>query len=263
MQRRPFLISYSWATDTRLTYIGHSTLLLELDGMRILTDPVLGDRVLNIRRVGAPAPPHVAERIDVALVSHAHLDHLDMSSLRRLGNLTQFVVPAGTGHLLRKAGLPRVTEVSPGDEVDLGGVKLSTTHAVHSGFRPPFGPAAVAVGFLISGSRRIYFAGDTDLFPGMTDLAPDLDLALLPVWGWGPRLGPGHLNPERAARALQLLRPALAVPIHWGTFWMMGLGPLWRDRITAPPRLFEAAARALAPEVQVRTVEPGEGPLEL
>jgi L-ascorbate metabolism protein UlaG (beta-lactamase superfamily) len=248
---------YSTATETRLTYAGHSTLLIELDGLRILTDPVLGQRVLHINRVAPLPDPRVAERIDYVLVSHAHLDHLDIPSLRRLGPLTQFIVPAGTAHLLRRAGLPRVVEASPGDELELGGVTLTATPAVHSGFRPPFGPAAVAVGYVISGSRRIYFAGDTDLFPGMADLAPGLDLALVPVWGWGPRLGPGHLTPERAGVALQLLRPAVVVPIHWGTFWMMGLGPFLRDRITAPPRLFAAAAEALAPEVQVRVLEPG------
>ena len=73
------------------------------------------------------------------------------------------------------------------------------------------------MGYLIRGSHQIYFAGDTDLFEGMATLAPDLEIALVPIWGWGPSLGPGHLDPRRAAEALRLLQPLLAVPIHWET----------------------------------------------
>ena len=98
----------------------------------------------------------------------------------------------------------------------------------------------------------MYFAGDTDLFPEMSTLAGTLDVALLPVAGWGSRVGPGHLDPERAAQALQLLRPRMAVPIHWGT-----LSPLNRDTSAEPPETFRRLAAELAPEVEVRILEPG------
>ena len=85
-----------------------------------------------------------------------------------------------------------------------------------------------------------------------------LDLALLPVWGWGPNLGGGHLDPERAARALELLKPGVAVPIHWGTLYPIGLGRFRRYLLHEPPRAFARHARRHAPEVEVRIVEPGD-----
>src|SRR5262249_27768632 len=107
------------------------------------------------------------------------------------------------------------------------------------------------------GSARVYFAGDTDLFDGMRDLAP-LDLALLPVSGWGPRLPPGHLDPRGAAEALRLLRPRVAIPIHWGTYSAMS----WkqpRPRLDASPASeFERHAGELAPDVDVRALAPGQ-----
>ena len=83
------------------------------------------------------------------------------------------------------------------------------------------------------------FFGDTDVFDGMGDLAGTLDVALLPVWGWGPRVGPGHMNPERAARAAALIRPRIAVPVHWGT--LMRPGVWWRHDAALPTRQFEEA----------------------
>jgi L-ascorbate metabolism protein UlaG (beta-lactamase superfamily) len=92
----------------------------------------------------------------------------------------------------------------------------------------------------------------------MESLAP-LDLALLPVWGWGPSLGEGHLDPRAAARALTLLRPRVAVPIHWGTYFPVPLGLRGHDRLEEPPREFATHAAAVAPDVEVRILEPGEG----
>jgi L-ascorbate metabolism protein UlaG (beta-lactamase superfamily) len=105
----------------------------------------------------------------------------------------------------------------------------------------------------------VYFAGDTDLFPGMEELRP-LDVALLPVAGWGPKLGPGHMDAERAACAAQVLRPRIAVPIHWGT-----LHPRWKGPgswFSDPPETFAARVAGLAPDVVVRVLAPGES-LEL
>jgi L-ascorbate metabolism protein UlaG (beta-lactamase superfamily) len=92
----------------------------------------------------------------------------------------------------------------------------------------------------------------------MSELSSGLDVALLPIWGWGPRLGPGHLDPEEAARALTLLRPRAAVPIHWGTLAPVGARRLWPWLFDAPPRRFGASAARLAPEVDVRVLQPGE-----
>ena len=104
----------------------------------------------------------------------------------------------------------------------------------------------------------MYFAGDTDLFPGMADIAPGLDVALLPIWGWGPTLGAGHLDPLRAAEALVMLRPRLAIPIHWGTYApAVMLRAFRRSFLARPPHDFVRAARRLAPDVQVRVLAPG------
>src|SRR6185503_9394937 len=195
----------------RLVYVGHATVLIELDGVRLLTDPVLRSRVVHLRR-RVPLDKAALEGLDAALVSHSHFDHFDRPSLRRLGKHTPIVVPVGTRQLLR--GVADVREVDVGDEVRIGEVTIQATPAEHKSGRVML-RSGTSLGFLISGSRRIYFAGDTDLFDGMAALAGSLDVALLPVAGWGSKVGPGHLDPVRAAQALRLLKPRLAVPIHW------------------------------------------------
>ena len=238
-----------------VTWIGHSTVLIDLDGTRLLTDPVLLGRVAHLRRT-SPLDLKPVSDIDAVLISHAHHDHLDPRSLVRLGHGQRIVVPSGARRLLRHRRFTQVEEVGAGDVVRVGTVVVRATYADHPGGRRRlFGPASSALGYLVVGSRRVYFAGDTDLFEGMADLSPDLDLALLPIWGWGPRVGPGHLDPMRAAQALTLLRPRLAVPIHWGTFvpgW-----PRARPPLDAPVRAFERHAAELAPDVQVRVLAQG------
>jgi len=112
----------------------------------------------------------------------------------------------------------------------------------------------------VEGSQRVYFAGDTDLFPGMAEIGQDLDVALVPIWGWGPSLGRGkHMDPERAAESLTLLRPRVAVPIHWGTYHPIHLGLREAPRyLTEPAERFVRAAAEAAPDVEVRVLRPGE-----
>jgi L-ascorbate metabolism protein UlaG (beta-lactamase superfamily) len=252
------------ATETRgvrLTWLGHSTVLIELDGVRLLTDPVLRSRIAHVRRV-AEAPSAAAfGALDAALVSHLHYDHLDTSSLRRLGRSVRVISPLGSRGLLRRRGLANVTEVEVGGTVEIGAVTVRATYAEHDGRRGPFLRDAPALGYLVSGSARVYFAGDTDLFDDMHALAPELDVALLPVAGWGPNLPAGHLNPELAAQALLRLRPRIAVPIHWGTYRRIGLA---RDAelLREPAETFARLARERAPEVDVRILPVG-GALEV
>ena len=148
-----------------------------------------------------------------------------------------------------------MTEVDDGDTVDLGGIGLLVTRAEHDGRRLPFGRPSAAVGYVVEGAQRVYFAGDTDLFEGMRGLNGGLDLALLPVWGWGRTLPPGHLDPERAARAAALLQPRYAVPIHWGTLASPGAALADAEQ---PPRDFARLAAQCAPDVEVRVLRPGE-----
>jgi L-ascorbate metabolism protein UlaG (beta-lactamase superfamily) len=239
-----------------LTYIGHATTLLRLDGAAILTDPLLRDRLGPLRRQ-APPPANPPERLDAVLISHLHRDHLDLPSLRRLPGRMPLVVPRGARRWISGIEPDRIREIRRGETISLNGVTVTAVPALHGGRRGHWGMEIEPLGYLIaSGGFTAYFAGDTDLFPQMVDLSP-LDLALLPVWGWGPSVGPGHLDPESAARALRLLRPRLAVPIHWGTFYPIGLRRLRPNPLADPPNEFARLARELAPEVEVRVVPPG------
>jgi L-ascorbate metabolism protein UlaG (beta-lactamase superfamily) len=243
-----------------ITWVGHSTVLLELDGVRLLTDPVLRERMIHLRRVSGSADIGALHDVDALLVSHLHYDHLDVKSLRVVGRASRVVVPVGAGDMLRSRGFAHVTELEVGDDTDVKGVNVSATHAEHGG-RQVLGMRVPALGYLVSGSVRIWFAGDTDLFDGMSHVARDLDVALLPVAGWGPRVPRGHLNPERAAQALTLLHPRIAVPIHWGTYRRVGL-PSGEDVLREPAESFARIAAEVAPEVDVRILPVG-GRLEL
>lgn len=224
--------------------------------MRLLTDPILRDRLLHLRRRSRSPAPAVSEDLAAVLISHLHLDHLDRPSLRRLDRELRLIVPRGGGGVLRKAGFASVEELAPGESAWVEDVEVVATPAVHDGGRRPFGgPRVEPLGFVLRRGRSVYFAGDTDLFDGMRDIAEDLDLALLPVSGWGPRLPPGHLDPERAARAAALLRPSLAVPIHWGTFATPRARAADPER---PAREFADLAGSHAPAVKVRILRPGD-----
>ena len=248
----------SRAQAAHLTWIGHGTVLLDLDGVRLLTDPVLRSRVWHLRRQAPGVDATEYADVDAVLVSHLHFDHLDLPSLKRLGRSVPLVVPRGGGSLLVRRGFRRVVEVEPGEEVRIGALTILATHAEHNGPRLPLGAKAPALGYVIGGSRRIYFAGDTDLFEGLAEIGRDLDVALLPIWGWGPSAGSGHLDPRRAAEALRLLRPLLAVPIHWGSYAPLGLGRVQSILLPDPVKAFRREAVGIAPEVEVRVLGLGE-----
>jgi L-ascorbate metabolism protein UlaG (beta-lactamase superfamily) len=239
----------------RVVYVGHATVLIELDGVRLLTDPVLRAWVGPLQRCAPLPPAAVAEDLDAVLISHLHRDHADLPSLRRLRGRAPLIVPAGTRDFFAGRGFGEVVELAPGDVHRVGPVAVAATAADHEIGRR--GVEADPVGFLVEGSQRLYFAGDTDLHEGMAALGTGLDLALLPVWGWGPSLGPGHMDPERAARAAALLAPRVAVPIHWGTLYPVGLARLRPRPLREPPWEFAARARALAPQVEVQVLMPG------
>ncbi len=237
----------------RLTWIGHATVVIETGEVRIVTDPVLRTRVAHlVRRV----PAGEVGEVDVVLISHLHRDHLDLPTLRRIGSRPTIVAPAGAGRPLR--ALPnQVIELGRGAELSMGDVRITAVRAVHEGRRTPMGPVSPAAGFVIeTGRQRIYFAGDTELFDEMRDLAP-VDVALLPVWGWGTTLGPGHMDPDQAAEATALLHPDVAVPIHWGTFLPAGHGRR-DDLLRDPPERFAARVAELAPSTRVEILRPGE-----
>jgi len=246
-------------TGLRLTWWGHATVGIELAGLTVLTDPVLTSRVAFLHRHAATPPPAAAEA-DVVLLSHLHGDHLHRPSLRRLPEHARIIAPRGAGRLL--SGLAaRVEEVLPGEQVQLGELSLTAVHAEHDDRRHPWSPhSGPALGFVLAdGVQRLWFAGDTGLFDGMAALGP-VDAALIPVGGWGPTLGPHHLDPAQAAAAAHRVRARHAVPIHFGTLWPTGLRPLapglFRAKCRAPGREFVSALAGTG--VTVHLLNPGE-----
>jgi L-ascorbate metabolism protein UlaG (beta-lactamase superfamily) len=246
------------AADPKVTFLGHATIVIDMDGVRILTDPILRSRVGPLVRMRGPVEQSRWAGVDVVLISHSHWDHLDHGSLRMLGTAMRVVVPRGMAAGLRRRGFLRVTEVEPGDEVEMDGVRIQAVHAEHRGFGPPIGGTDRSIGFIIHGSQHHYFAGDTAYFAGMADFGVDLDLALVPVWGWGPTAKPSeHLDPLGAARAVAAIRPRYAVPIHWGTLHPAGLRWMRPSTRIDPPHRFAELVRRLAPGTLVRVLPVG------
>ncbi len=241
----------------RIVFLGHATVLIEMDGLRLLTDPLLRYRVAHLRRQ-APLVDMSALTPDAVLISHLHQDHLDLGSLRLLGLDTPMFVPAGAGAWLRRRRFTTVTELSVDGVANVGALSVTAVAAHHDGRRYPGGPRAETLGYVVRGRRGIYFAGDTELFAEMRELPVSLDVALLPVAGWGPTLGPGHMDPLDAARAAALIRPRMAIPVHWGTLLPVGFGHRHRVRLGDPPRLFAEHLARLAPSVEARILTPGQ-----
>jgi L-ascorbate metabolism protein UlaG (beta-lactamase superfamily) len=234
----------------RITWIGHATVLLELDGTRLLTDPILRKRIAHLRTLRPPPGRDELGLLDAVLLSHAHRDHLDVRSLRRLGSGVPVLAAGGAVRSLRRRGFRgTVDSIAAGEERTIGQVSVHATPAVH-------GRPGSAVGFLVRGSTSVYFAGDTDLFPGLAGLADPLDVALMPIWGWGPTLGAGHLDPERAAEAVRMLKPRIVIPIHWGSLHPLGMSGA--AFLREPPETFRRFVRDRAPGVEVRLLKPGD-----
>jgi L-ascorbate metabolism protein UlaG (beta-lactamase superfamily) len=234
----------------KLTWLGHATARIEVDDVVVLTDPLLVDNLSFLRRV-VPLPASDAWReVDVVLISHLHRDHFDFRSLRMVGRGFTLVVPPGAGRLARKVGVRDVRELAAGETTVCSGLRLEATPAHHNAFRVPFGPISSSVGYLVHGDKRVYFAGDTSKFAGMAAIGP-VDVALLSVGGWGPTLRGGHLDPRTAAEALTLLRPKVAVPLHYGTFWPAGVRWRRRSRLVEPGEEFVRQAARVAPAVRV------------
>ncbi|WKX73268.1 MBL fold metallo-hydrolase [Streptomyces sp. XD-27] len=248
-----------------ITWWGHATATVRDSGVAVLTDPLFVRRLAHLRRRRGPVPPPAAARADIAVVSHLHADHLHLGSLARLAPGTRLLVPWGAGRavpgLRRVAGVRglRVTEVRPGDEVAVGAVRLRAVPAAHDGRRLPYGPRRVpALGYVVHGEATTYFAGDTGLFDGMAEAVGPCDVALLPVGGWGPYLGHGHLDARRAAQALARLGAVSAVPVHYGTYWPIGMDAVRPHEFHAPGDEFVRHAERLAPLASVHLLGHGE-----
>jgi L-ascorbate metabolism protein UlaG (beta-lactamase superfamily) len=219
-------------TGLRATWLGHSTVLLELDGRRVLTDPVFGKRVSPIGIVGPkrfhPVPAELAELppLDLVVLSHDHFDHLckpTMTALAR-GNVP-IVTALGVGaHLERYGFAPeRITELDWHESVELGGLRLTATPAQHFSGRALGGRNKTlwASWVIQSERRKVFFSGDTGLTPELEAIGRahgPFDLVMLEIGAYHPSWGTIHLGPENALEAFRMLGGGTLLPVHWGTF---------------------------------------------
>jgi L-ascorbate metabolism protein UlaG (beta-lactamase superfamily) len=238
-----------------LQFVGHATVLIDFAGVRVLTDPFLRSRLGPLVRHGPPPAAESLGPVDVVVVSHGHPDHFDLASLGALAGRPLVIVPRGLASTARRAVRGDVVELVAGERTDVGGLAVTAVPARH--WITPGAPRAQPVGYLLDAGARVYFAGDTGRISAMHRLAGNVDIALLPVWTWGPHLGPGHLGPRSAAEVLAEIAPTVAVPIHWGTLYPRQLHRVWRGPLEEPGDRFAIHAAALAPDVDVRVLRPG------
>lgn len=235
-------------------------MVLDLDGVRILTDPLLRPHVGALRRLTAPPAQETWRDPDVVLLSHLHHDHADLKSLRMVSGLPIASSPANAAWL-RHRGLAGALPLGE-DWTPVGyGVEIRQVRADHRHRLMPHRPND-AHGHLVRGaSAAVWVAGDTALHPEMAELAGlagrRIDLALVPVWGWGPRLSPGHLTPEDAARAVAMTGARYAIPVHWGTLHPPFVHRLARAWLERPGDRFASAVAKHVPGATAIVLSPG------
>jgi N-acyl-phosphatidylethanolamine-hydrolysing phospholipase D len=242
------------STNPSVTWVGHATLLVRMDGMNFLTDPTWADwagptRFISARRYIDPGVPiEDLPRIDFVVVSHNHYDHMDLPTLRRLADdhpEARFLVPLGNGDLLRGEGIENVIELDWGERHELGSVTIYCLPAQHWSRRGLFDErkALWSSWAVIGPERRFYFGGDTAESAGFRLIGETLgpfDLAALPIGAYEPQviMRPHHLDPEQAVQAALELSAHRVMGIHFGTF------DLAAEPLDEPPRRFRSAARA-------------------
>jgi L-ascorbate metabolism protein UlaG (beta-lactamase superfamily) len=249
----------------KVTWWGHATTTIELGGLRILTDPVLHTRLAHLRRVSGPNPDVRARQADAVLISHLHADHLHIPSLRELGRGVRIIAPRGTAGVLRSETrlLDQLEEIDVDGAVEVGGLRIRAVPAAHDGHRLPGSRhVAPALGFVLATTAdSVWFAGDTGLFDAMSDIGP-VGTAIVPVGGWGPTLGPHHLDPAQGAEAVRRVGARDAVPVHYGTFWPVGLRrvhpPSYRRMFADPGARFAAALAQADPGSRAHVLGLGE-----
>lgn len=253
------------ANGLRATWLGHSTVYLDIDGTRVLTDPVWGPRASPLswagpRRWYAPVIPlGDLPKPHVVVISHDHYDHLDRPTIIAMRDWdVRFVVPLGVGARLEGWGIPasRITELDWWETATAGSLEITCTPARHASGRTPFDKdRTLWAGYAFRGaSHRVYFSGDTGLFPGMADIGSRLgpfDLTLIEAGAYGEAWPDWHLGPEQAVKAHELVQGRVLLPIHWGLFDLAAHG--W----TEPVERVLAAARVRGSAVAVP--KPGQG----
>jgi L-ascorbate metabolism protein UlaG (beta-lactamase superfamily) len=228
----PSLFQSSPAGGLRITWLGHSTTLIEIDGRRILTDPVWGERTSPFSFMGPKrwyAPPIALDdlpAIDVVLLSHDHYDHLDAPTIQRMVAWeSRFIAPLGVGAHLEYWGVPaaRITEVDWWDRVSIDELTIHCTPARHASGRHLFDQnATLWAGYALVGpAHRVFFSGDTGMFPELSDIGArfgPFDVTMIEVGAYHQAWPDWHMGPEQAVTAHRMLRGKAFLPIHWGLF---------------------------------------------
>ena len=236
-----------------VTWLGHSTVVLDVDGTRLLTDPLLRRHAGILRRRGVPPPREAWRDVDTVLLSHLHHDHADLKSLELLPDGTPVVTAAANVRWLRRHQLAGVSP-APGQWIGVAKsptVAVRLCPAVHRARPMPHRPNGVTGHLVRSGAGAVWLAGDTSLFDDMTRIpewsGAHVALAVVPIGGWAPRLSEGHMGPTEAAEACAMVGARNAVPVHWGTLHTPGGRNLPRGWMDRPASEFASALSRLAP----------------
>ncbi|MBC2934356.1 MBL fold metallo-hydrolase [Nocardioides sp. zg-1228] len=242
----------------RLTWLGHSTVVIDLAGCRLLTDPLLRTHNNVLRRRAVPPSREQWADPDAVLLSHLHLDHAEVRSLRMVAGVPVLTGSRNAAWLRGKGLLGQGAE----DWTDVGPVRVRLVPAVHHGRPMPHRPNEAHGHLVRSDATTLWVAGDTAWYDGMADLpalagAERVDVAIVPIGGWGPRLSANHMGPAQAARACAATGARYALPVHWGTLHAP-LMTTFGDWFERPLAAFEAEVAATAPDCRVITVEHGE-----
>jgi L-ascorbate metabolism protein UlaG (beta-lactamase superfamily) len=228
-----------------------------MNGMNILTDPHLGRHIMFLlwRKSKLPLRTRNLPPVDLLLISHGHYDHLDLPTLRKLPREIPAVAAPGLENILRMGGRSRIVTLREWESHIFGEIKVTAVPAEHFMGRPPFFPASKYQGYIIEGEATVYFAGDSAIFDGLSEIGWkwDIDIALLPIGAYNPpSFRRHHMSPEDAVEAGRMLRAKAIVPIHWGAF-KLSLEPMGEPI----PRLRRAAKRAGCASV-LKILSPGE-----
>ncbi|MBX3227421.1 MAG: MBL fold metallo-hydrolase [Labilithrix sp.] len=248
----------------RVTWLGHSSTLIEIDGKRILTDPVWSDRIGPLDGVGPTRwyPPLVAigelPPIDAVVVSHDHYDHLDRPTVMALADkAARFIVPLGVGAHLEYWDIPRakLVELDWWEHADAGGLDVVCTPARHASGRFLTDKDATlwASYALVGSAHRVWYSGDTGLFPAMAEIGEKwgpFDLTMIEVGQYHQAWPDWHIGPEQAVRAHVMVRGKALLPIHWGLLRLAYHG--WTEPIE------RARAESIRREVRAVFPRPGE-----
>lgn len=224
-----------------LTWIGHASFLIQSQHANILVDPNWANWLLVARRLRhAGLAHHHLPNIDLVLITHAHFDHLNRKSLRRIASNQPIVVPAGVGDLVHGLGFEKVYEMNWWERLRFPGAAVTFVPAKHWGARKVTDLYRGYGGYVLDlGGRSVYHAGDSAYFEGFREIGRKLrpEISLLPIGAYhGPKFGENHMNPEEALQAFHDLRSRIMIPMHFGTY-RLSYEPLHEP----PQRLMQAA----------------------